>query len=202
MAPTSQQPPNDDHAAAIAALQTQLDELASTVDARRRENTQLRAMLDLPSPDDDGPANPSKASQPHLAPVSGRTCADHRSSGREKITVYRSLFIGRDDVYARRWENAAEATSGWWPVHRGTKHTPRHEREYLPLTDDVLPTHLEGGNTIGLYPLLDDDTCWLLAVDFDGTSWRLDARAYVEAAEAAGVPNAVEVSRSGDGAHV
>jgi len=202
VAPSAQRPPIDDPAATIAALQTQLDELGSTVDALRRENTQLRAQLDLDPPDADGPADPSKASQPRLVPVSGRTFADHRSSGREKIAVYRSLVIGRDDVYARRWENTAEASSGWWPVHRGTKHTPRHEREYLPLTDDVLRTHLEGGQTIGLYPLLDDDTCWLLAVDFDGTSWRLDARAYVEAAEAASVPTAVEVSRSGDGAHV
>lgn len=62
--------------------------------------------------------------------------------------------------------------------------------------------HLEGRQTIGIYPLLSDETCWLVAVDFDGASWREDAAALREAATQAAVPVLVERSRSGAGAHV
>ena len=62
--------------------------------------------------------------------------------------------------------------------------------------------HLEGRQTIGIYPLLGDETCWLVAVDLDGASWREDAAALREAATEAAVPVLVERSRSGEGAHV
>ncbi|MEX2619875.1 MAG: HNH endonuclease [Egibacteraceae bacterium] len=125
-----------------------------------------------------------------------------RSSRHAKLALYRTLFAGRGDVYARRFENRAKATSGWWPVHKGGPSVPREQRQYLPLTDEVIAAHLEGHDTIGLYPLLPGDTCRLLACDFDKATWRLDVQAYCEAAEAAGLPTAVELSRSGDGAHV
>jgi hypothetical protein len=56
--------------------------------------------------------------------------------------------------------------------------------------------------TYGLYVTLADSTCRLLVCDFDGGTWRLDAAAYASAATAAGVPAAIEISRSGSGAHV
>ena len=126
----------------------------------------------------------------------------HESSAEAKIALYRTLFAGRDDVYARRWENTSKGSSGWSPAHRGSWNTPRDQRQYLPVTDEVVRGHLEGRDTIGLYPLLVGDTCRLLVCDFDKSNWKLDAQAYVEAAEAAGVPTAVEISRSGNGAHV
>ena len=55
---------------------------------------------------------------------------------------------------------------------------------------------------MGVYPLLDDDTCWLLAVDFDKATWNDDVTAFVETCKGAGLPVAVERSRSGNGAHV
>ncbi len=74
----------------------------------------------------------------------------------------------------------------------------------MPLTDEVISAHLTRENpaVCGLYVTLADSTCRLLACDFDGGTWRLDAAAYAEAAAWAGVPAAVEISRSGDGAHV
>jgi hypothetical protein len=45
-------------------------------------------------------------------------------------------------------------------------------------------------------------TCRWLAADFDGPSAMLDALAYLKAARAVGGPAALEVSRSGIGAHV
>jgi hypothetical protein len=74
--------------------------------------------------------------------------------------------------------------------------------EYLPLTEDVIHAHLSGELELGLYPLLESDRCWWLAADFDGPAALLDALAYLKAARAAGAPAALEVSRSGLGAHV
>lgn len=40
----------------------------------------------------------------------------------------------------------------------------RTEAPYLPLTDATIAKHLLGGHHIGFYPLLDDDTCWRVAL--------------------------------------
>lgn len=67
--------------------------------------------------------------------------------------------------------------------------------------DAVIYQHLTGEHTIGVYPLLEDDTCYFLAVDFDEAEWREDARAFVQSCDEFGVSVALEVSRSGQGAH-
>jgi superfamily II DNA or RNA helicase len=72
----------------------------------------------------------------------------------------------------------------------------------LPLTDDVVRQHLEGKQTIGVYPLLLDETCWFLAVDFDKKIWQEDANAFWETCRELGVPAVLERSRSGNGGHV
>lgn len=72
----------------------------------------------------------------------------------------------------------------------------------LPLSEDVITSHLSGGLEIGLYPLLDGDRCSWLAADFDGPAAMLDALAYLKAARAADAAAALEISRSGLGAHV
>ena len=71
----------------------------------------------------------------------------------------------------------------------------------MPLSDAVIYGHLAGEHTIGVYPLLEDDTCYFLAVDFDEAEWREDARAFVQSCDELGVPVALEISRSGQGAH-
>jgi hypothetical protein len=63
-------------------------------------------------------------------------------------------------------------------------------------------THLAGEIELGMYPLSWDDHCSFLACDFDGASWVLDALALHDVARTAGIPVALERSRSGDGAHV
>ncbi len=127
---------------------------------------------------------------------------DQESSTQDKLGLYRTLFAGRSDVYAYRWENAADGTKGWSPKRRPG--TTRDNPEYLPLTDDIITAHLTKDNpaACGLYVMLTDSTCRLLVCDFDGGTWRLDAAAYAEAAAWAGVPAAIEISRSGEGAHV
>ena len=120
------------------------------------------------------------------------------SSSGEKIALYRSLFAGRSDVYASRWENTASGKSGWAPAKAGRSASGR----YLPLDDGVVGSHLAGRTTAGLYPLIDGDRCWLLACDFDKGSWMLDALAFVRVCAEVGVPAVLERSRSGNGAHV
>ena len=82
------------------------------------------------------------------------------------------------------------------------KKVDQKTRKLLPLTDDVLRQHLEGKQTIGVYPLLLDESCWFLAVDFDKKSWKENVAAFLETCHESGVPAVLERSRSGNGCHV
>ena len=119
------------------------------------------------------------------------------------MAVIRRLFRGREDVYALRWENTCTGKSGYAPAaaggFRGARDGPQ---SCLYLTDEALESHLRGAQSIGIYPLLQDDTCWFLAFDLDGKTWQLDALALLEACADDEVPAALERSRSGDGGHV
>lgn len=164
--------------------------------ALRAENSRLRRLLEL-TPEQ---VRPPVAAQTGLfldrpGPVTAA------SSGLEKVRFFRRLFGARTDVYATRWENARTGRSGWSPAVEGGWRKGTN-RPYLRLNDRVVEAHLTGEVHLGLYPLLTGDTCHWLAADFDGPSAMLDALAYLKAARAIGVPAAMEVSRSGIGAHV
>ncbi|MEE4274156.1 MAG: DEAD/DEAH box helicase family protein [Thermoanaerobaculales bacterium] len=82
-------------------------------------------------------------------------------------------------------------------------------RDLLPVTDAAIRDHLVGHGqndqrdfTIGVYPLLPDETCWFLAVDFDKETWTDDAQAYLQTCGDHGIPATLERSRSGNGGHV
>jgi hypothetical protein len=49
--------------------------------------------------------------------------------------------------------------------------------------------------------MLEDETTWFLAVDFDKTSWKEDVTSFAETSHSQGIPAAIERSRSGNGAH-
>ena len=135
-----------------------------------------------------------------------------RFSSAEKVALFRRLFRGRNDVYPLRWESA-KGTSGYAPACEnewkpGVCHKPKvrcgdcTQRVFLPVTDQVIYDHLSGKHTIGVYPLLSDDTCCFLSADFDEEGWKEDARAFTESCKELGIPAALEVSRSRNGAHV
>ena len=135
-----------------------------------------------------------------------------RLSTTEKVALFRRLFRGRTDVYPIRWEGKASGKSGYAPAcanewRAGVCEKPRikcgdcNNRLLMPLSDAVIYDHLAGEHTVGVYPLLEDDTCYFLAVDFDEADWRDDARAFLQSCEELGVPAALEISRSGQGAH-
>ncbi|MEC4683301.1 MAG: DEAD/DEAH box helicase family protein [Nitrospirota bacterium] len=142
----------------------------------------------------------------------GPEATSPRFSSAEKVALFRRLFRGRSDVYPLRWESA-KGTSGYAPAcgnewKPGVCHKPKvrcgdcTQRVFLPVTEQVVYDHLTGKHTIGVYPLLGDDTCCFLSADFDEADWKEDARAFMESCKELDIPAALEVSRSGDGAHV
>lgn len=118
----------------------------------------------------------------------------------KRINIFRGLFKGRTDVYAVHWGSDGE--SNYAPARKYDPNKKYKERELLPLTDNVIENHLRGNKTIGIYPLLKDETCWFLAVDFDKKDWQKDALTFIGVCKEAGVPASMEISRSGDGCHV
>lgn len=169
------------------------------LESLQRENARLRRLLKLTEVE----ASPARGTQAawfdkNPGPV------DASSSPQAKVEFYAALFGARRDVYAVRWENVRYGKSGWMPAVEGgwRKGSKATDHRYLPLTPEILASHLSGDIHIGLYPMLPgDQTCWL-AADFDGAAAMLDALAYLKAARAVGAPAALEVSRSGVGAHV
>jgi len=143
-------------------------------------------------------------------------------SASKKIAIFRSLFRGREDVYPLRWDNKKTGRSGYslacgneWMS--GVCDKPKIKcgecqyQAFLPVTDEVLRNHLTGRNpdnpkqqdfTVGVYPLLQDETCWFLAADFDKEHWKKDVSAFLETCREKKIPAYVERSRSGNGAHV
>ena len=142
-------------------------------------------------------------------PAEGRGLVTNQSPSAAKISLFRFLFRGRDDVYPRRFESRKTGRAGYQPTCanewvRGVCEKPRIKclectnRRLLPVTDEVVRQHLSGVDNLGrdfvmgLYPLLADETCYLLAVDLDGDGWREDVRALRETCQPLALPVALE----------
>ena len=158
------------------------------------------------------PSAASAASVPEPEPAPEPEPPGSSLSTAEKVALFRRLFRGRTDVYPVRWEGKTSGKSGYAPAcanewRAGVCEKPRIKcgdcghRLLIPLSDAVIYDHLAGEHTVGVYPLLEDETCYFLAVDFDEADWRQDARAFMQSCVELGVPVALEISRSGQGAH-
>jgi len=128
------------------------------------------------------------------------------------VALFRRLFRGRTDVYPVRWESKTSVKSDYAPAcanewRAGVCEKPRIKcgdrgnRVLVPLSDAIIYDHLAGKQTVGVYPLAEEDTCHLRAVDFDEADWRQDVPAFMLSCDELGVPAALEISRSGQGAH-
>ena len=174
----------------------------------REENTRLRRALvahGIPIP------SVSAASPPKT--VESVPLESKEERARKRIALFRDLFHGREDVYARRWESAdgrsgyvPAAFKDWRAINKSRpedrKKVDQKTRKFFPLTDTVVEDHLLGRDTIGIYPLLPDETCCFLAVDFDKKTWEYDSLAFLETCRELSVPAALERSRSGNGGHI
>jgi hypothetical protein len=130
----------------------------------------------------------------------------------EQIKLLRSLFHGRDDVFAIRWETGNK--SGYMPsyqfdpyhyrIHKAKGGTLSNysDKTYQPLTDEQIKRHLLGHHLIGIYPLLPNNSSNFIAADFDGDNWLEEAQKCIKACETSGLPVYLERSRSGNGGHV
>src|SRR5260370_29453390 len=136
-----------------------------------------------------------------------------------KIELFRSLFRGREDVYPRRFQSRKTGKAGYAPACanewiRGVCEKPRIKctdcpnRRLLQITDEVVGWHLSGRDdhgldfVMGVYAMLQDETCFFLAVDFDDKDWQPDAMAFLETCRQLGVAAVMERSRSGNGGPV
>jgi hypothetical protein len=132
-------------------------ELLAEMDALRAENARLRGLLGLDERPDGGH---TRAWAPTLlTEATDRPSVCASSTAADKVALMWSLFGARADVYARRWESASSGKSGWSPATKDRWAKGRPPRSYLPLTDEVFISHLRGDETIGIYPLLRNDTC-------------------------------------------
>jgi len=117
-------------------------------------------------------------------------------SRQERVALFMSIFRGREDVFARRWQKWEGGISGYSPVY-----VDQDKESYEPLTTLWIEKHLIGTITLGVYPLLSNNTSHFIAADFDGEGWQESIRAFRAVCEKWGLYVAVERSRSGNGAH-
>jgi hypothetical protein len=181
-------------------LKSKLADALATVRALRAENERLRGLL---QPTQSEPTSPQRATPMTSLPAADGV--DAHSPETAKIALFRSLFNGRTDVYAYRWEGR-DGRSGYSPALRPGIRRQKGQRPdpemLLPLDDDVIQSHLLGRRVVGIYPLLEDETCWFLAIDFDKSSWQSDVAEVMHSCDELAVPASVERSRSGRGAHL
>jgi superfamily II DNA or RNA helicase len=133
-------------------------------------------------------------------------------TSQEKIILYRTLFRGRSDVYSRRWEKSDR--SGRMPAysfdwnefntHRAKGGTIKdfENKKLLSFTDEILLNHLLGKETIGIYPILKDNSSYFVVADFDKADWKNDSNKFIKECEKIKLKAYLEISRSGNGAHV
>lgn len=148
----------------------------------------------------------------HSAAESTPTNISNRSESAEKIRLFMSLFKGRDDVYAKRWDSKKKGTAGYSPVclnewKSGVCGKPKVacsacvNKSYAPFDESVIENHLLGNMVAGIYPMFRDETCWFLAIDFDDGDWQKDISTLQDVCMTFGIPVVVERSRSGNGGH-
>jgi len=190
------------------------NELRETREENERlkaENRRLKALLEpfalrpassLTAPvtrrKDEGTSQPRRQSEASIPPsppqalckpqtLSPVEAEDSPSSRKVKIALLRSLFRGREDVYAVRWESrkgksgySPACANEWDPLLCRKPCAKCNNNRYIPMSDEVIRDHVLGKHTVGIYPLLQDETCWFLAADFDKDGWQEDARAFLD----------------------
>jgi superfamily II DNA or RNA helicase len=181
------------------------------------ENERLREMLGLPQKNAIVTLQEEEVAKQDNIDNGFVSSINKYSTPEEKIELFQSLFRGRTDVYAKRCYSKKHGSSYYIPACKNEwvkgfcdrtlikcKDCPN--RDLLPLTKDVINAHLRnndenGAGIAGVYPLLPDETCLFLAVDFDEEKWEDDITVFRSVCCTYNIPVAIERSRSGNGAH-
>ncbi len=131
---------------------------------------------------------------------------------KDKLILFKSLFKGRDDVFAIRWVKGKK--SGYMPSYhydpymyrlhkmKGGTFKNYKDKSYLPLSDNELLKHLHGQQQIGIYPLVNNNTSWFITADFDNKNWAEESLKLIYTCKEHNIPAYLERSRSGKGGHV
>lgn len=189
------------------------EQLKKEIEALKNENSYLKSLLYIKDRQEERAITKIEVSEIKEDVAELRCVVTKDSSIDEKLALFKSLFKGREDVYALRWCNKEGSKSSYSPAclnewkqgicNKGKiKCSQCKNRNYAKLDDDIIKKHWKGQKIVGIYPMLKDNTCFFLAADFDGEHWKEDVNAYVTSCDELGIPAYIERSRSGDGAHV
>ncbi|ASA25145.1 TOTE conflict system archaeo-eukaryotic primase domain-containing protein [Paenibacillus donghaensis] len=189
------------------------------IEELKQEITRLRHLLGLPDEDNTTSTNEQMtvySTSPvkiNNEPTIGESNVHQYSTVEDKLALYKSCFRGRDDVYPIRWSNK-QGKTGYSPACANewtafcekprVKCSVCKHQSFMPLTNEVLSAHLDArqDRTIGIYPMLPDETCWFLAMDFDKHDWKKDVAAVMQLCKSHHIPALLERSRSGNGGHI
>lgn len=145
--------------------------------------------------------------------------SEDTSNREDSVKIFMNYFKGRNDVYpylsidktnpnikyyipacANEWKN------GVCNKTMGKKCKTCQYRENKPISKDTIYKHMYGNQPIGSYPLLENDTCFFLSLDFDDKDSKKDIKsdvlAFASICDKYEVPIAIERSRSGNGIHI
>jgi superfamily II DNA or RNA helicase len=194
----------------IAELETRNLELLT-------ENERLREMLGLPQKKTIVTLQEAEIPEQNIVDKFSVSSINKYSTPDEKIELFQSLFRGRTDVYAKRCYSKKHESSYYIPACKNEwikglcdrtriKCKDCANRDLLPLTKEVISAHLRNNNEngagiVGIYPLLPDETCLFLAIDFDEEKWEDDIKIFRSVCYTYNTPVAIERSRSGNGVH-
>jgi len=118
-------------------------------------------------------------------------------SKQQKISLFKSLFIAREDVYPKYWVSKDGTKKAYSPV----SYTFRGQ-DYIPITDNIIQKHLEGKIRLGTYAVINQTMAKFLVIDLDKANFIEDARAIVSICQDLKLKPLVEISKSGNGIHV
>lgn len=198
--------------------QQKYDSLLHELDQLRSENARLKGLLQA-----NGIAYEIAVTNVDEEKVySDITFPDAHLGKDERVELFRNLFRGREDVFARRWYSKATNKGGYQPVcvnewrrgicdKKAVKCADCPNRNFLPLGYDEICRHLIGNDengcdVVGIYAIMPDNNCAFLCTDFDDKSckhgYKDDVQAFVGVCRDWGIPYSIERSRSGNGAHV
>lgn len=196
------------------------DEVYKKYQQLLEENQRLKATIDayrsrlgLPTrnlKNDSPQIQPCPTDNPSIQSDRSETI-NNKSSPDAKIKLFMALFKGRDDVYAQKWYSRA-GKSGYSPVclnewNKDICKKPQikcsscNNKNFAIWSTDAVDDHLRGKTVLGIYPLLKDESCYFLAIDFDDDGWKEDVTTLRKTCREKNIPVAIERSQSGSGAH-
>lgn len=118
-------------------------------------------------------------------------------SKEQKISLFKSLFVAREDVYPTYWISKDGTKKGYSPV----AYTFRGN-DYVPIDDNIIQKHLEGKIRLGSYAVINQTMAKFLVIDLDKASFIEDTRAINQICKELKIIPLIELSKSGNGIHL